>query len=294
VVSRATLGWEGVQYPSAFVRSDDGYVVVGSSVGAGEEGDERSGFVAEGDREGELRWRVDAGDRLNDVAVTSTGEYAAVGERDDDPTDHTNDGGLVVRVDADGKVVSARTYPDPDRRGALFYEVLTSVAPTDDGGLILGGQQSRGPWLFEVGPDGEIRWRGGPDGEGRVRDVVRTSDGGYVAAGTLFDMGTGPFVTKWGGETEFTAVYGARLPDFGSVAETGDGYVAAGYGGYVGGEGGYLLGVGTDGSRRWSVAESTSDATFGFDVLGTADGGFIAGGRGSLVKFGPGGTGGAP
>ncbi|MFC4360291.1 hypothetical protein ACFO0N_20270 [Halobium salinum] len=281
VVGQITVGWDGSQHPHAFARSNDGYIVAGTTHREEDTNDRQSGFVAEISPGGDVQWCIEAGSRLQDVVTVLSGEYVAVGSGGDVNEPGPGENGLAVRFDAGGEVDSVREYPRerPNINGQRFY----SVAPMEDGGVVAAGQQSRGIWVLAVSPTGGERWSAGLEvDEGQIRDIVRTTDGGYALVGYAFfseggygsGWGIGPFLWKLDGSGSTQWVTRFSDPPYArAVVETEAGYA-------VTGEEFSVLGTTAQGTPQWLVPRTEG---IGRTLLARSDGSLVAGGfnRGS-------------
>ncbi|WP_197464055.1 T9SS type A sorting domain-containing protein [Rufibacter sp. DG15C] len=228
----------------------------------------------------------------------------------------------VVKVDASGAVEWNRVF------GGDGYDQLSALEQTSDGGYILGGTSDSGKngnksdpvmgssdyWVVKINANGKVQWDqtvGGDAGE-NLRDVIQTSDGGYLLGGSSSSMKSGDKSQDSRGMSDFWIVklsskgkqkwdrtYGGNSYDgLNSLLQTNDG--------------GYLLGGSsvsivsgdkTDPQKRYCEEECENDfwlvkvdaegmkewdRTIGgvggesgegiLDMVPTQDGGFLLGG----------------
>jgi hypothetical protein len=277
-LGRTTVDWQGAQYPLAFVRTDDGYVVVGTTRPVGDDEDATpTGFVVGVGGDGEVLWRVEAGDAVRDVVHDPTGGYVAVGE-----TDPKIGAGIVLRLTPDGEVRSREEY---STRGAVSEYEFRTVVPTEDGGLVVAGRTGFSSLVLGIGPDGDVRWEQeieqGEAYEGEVNDLVRTDDGGYALVGVgFFDPGLEGVLLKLDGDGEWQWI--ERYDDFRSpraVIETESGYVLAGTSFTRALNGAVVRRTDAEGRPRWTVDR---EGTAAEAVVGTPDSGLVVAGSEGL------------
>lgn len=167
----------------------------------------------------------------------------------------TGRAGLLVRVDPEGSVTSRDTYNSEDdgptrempASGTPAYkDMFTAVCRGDDGGVVLGGENTRGGWVIHVNDQGTIRWELDLEyPQDIVRDVSRAANGGYVATGRLYDRS----------DNEHTVTDTRNPSDL------------------------YLMRIGPRGSTQWVNAYDGGRNEIGERVIRTSDGGFaVAGG----------------
>ncbi len=155
--------------------------------------------------------------------------------------------GNVFKVDQQGNIVWAKEYV-----GGVATD-MQDIANVSTGGYIVGGSSdASGAMLMRLDANGNVTWANGYDKSNAntegVRRAIETSDGGFVAAGTVSEFdpdGTGPlprfdssnvymFKTNssgtllWGKVIMITTAFDNDhvIHD---VAEVSDGYVFVGY-----------------------------------------------------------------
>ena len=262
--------------------SDGGYVVGGyfssSEIKIGENVLENKGsndgFVAKYSQTGEIEWIKQIGgnddDQIKSVAETSDGGYVVGGsfkthtiQLDDYIlTNHSwqNDG-LIIKYNSKGELEWAKAIGDSTNSS----DSISSVAPTNDGGIIAGGSFTskeiqlgdytltnnggQDGMIIKYSSEGEVEWATsvGESSNDYISSVASTKDGGYIAGGsfnaseikigdyTLTSNGfTDGILIKYNhsGEVEWAKVIGSVNQDYiNSVAETNDGdiVVAGGF-----------------------------------------------------------------
>lgn len=257
------------EFRSIIQTSDGGYIAAGSSSSndgdfAGMNKGNTDAVIVRFDRSGNKQWVKTVGgtnyEDFTSIAKTSDGGYIAAG------CSSSNDGdfagmkkgssyAIVVKFDGNGnkkwlKNIGGTGYSD--------NTVFDSVIPTSDGGYIAAGGSSSKDSDFKglnKGDDdavivkfdksGNKQWVRNVGGSGRdvFLDIVKASDGGYIAAGSS-DSNNGDFagmtkgfedavVVKFdssGNKQWVKTVGGSDHDDFCSVTQTSDGrYVAAGF-----------------------------------------------------------------
>lgn len=94
-------------------------------------------------------------------------------------------------MDQLGDIIWQKTY------GTTFYEFVSSIGPTFDGGYIISATADVTPsedfWIIKLDDDGNILWQksyGGSNSE-IVASIQQTKDGGFIVAGTTISFGAG-------------------------------------------------------------------------------------------------------
>ena len=183
--------------------SSGGYILSGST--GSEDGDivgyqgYGDGWILRLDSDGNLLWSLVLGgsekDEFGDIIENKDGTFTAVGytySYDGDISEQRGNGDAwVVRLSADGELMSSKTY------GGSATDTASSVIQTKDGNLVIvGTTHSRDVspthagesdvWVFSVTPEGEVIWSrtfGGSDGD--WGHTLCEKDGYYyVAAAT--------------------------------------------------------------------------------------------------------------
>jgi len=184
--SRAYGGADGDDWGQSVVQtSDGGYAIGGTtySYGAGW----NDFWLIKTDAEGDCLWSRTYGDPLPDNCVemtqTTDGGYVLAGCGD--PTNINGGKFQLAKAAASGEQEWIRNYSTPQGRGIAYCVVQTS-----DGGYLLGGSYDDlgiafTVWIVRTDSNGDSLWSlifTGPEGCG-LRDIIRTTDGGYALAG---------------------------------------------------------------------------------------------------------------
>ena len=193
----------------------------------------------------------------------------------------------VLRLDSGGRALWERRFGGP-RADQVF-----AAAPTEDGGAVLAGHtRSTGEgesdlWLFRLDREGEVVWERvlGGSGNDRVRSVIATADGGFLAVGFTASRGAGnrdawilrldaAGTVLWerilGGSGDDGAFHAAALPQ--------GGFAVAGYRASDGGYDLWALTLDDDGGETWARTLDRSAFDAGTGVAAGPDGGVILAG----------------
>jgi len=276
-----------------FIRctSDNGSIIVGytESFGAGAS----DVFLLKIDAEGNKQWQKTFGGTKDDlgwsVELASDGGYVLVGE-----TYSYGEGGMdvyLIKTDSNGNKLWERTY------GGAEDDSGKSITKTSgDGYVIVGwtmsfGEGSNDVFLIRIDSEGNELWHrtyGGYDGD-LGASIKKTSDGGYIIAGTTYSFGAGEidaFLVKVDGEgnKQWQKTFGDKGDDgFEDAQQTSDGgYILAGLTDWFGGEESsdiYLVKTDSDGNAQWVKrygGEKEDNGRGG--VLQTSDGGYLVAG----------------
>jgi len=180
--------------------SSGGYILCGST--GSEDGDivgykgYGDGWILRLDSDGNLLWSLVLGgsekDELGDIIENKDGTFTAVGytfSNDGDVSEHRGNGDAwVVRISADGKLMSSKTY------GGSATDTASSVIQTKDGNLVIVGttySRDVNPthagesdvWVFSTTLEGEMIWSrtfGGSGGD--FGHALCEKDGFYYVA----------------------------------------------------------------------------------------------------------------
>ncbi len=196
-------------------------------------------------------------------------------------------------------IAVASLHAQPDSLWSYTYGGISrdrgySVIETTDGGLAVAGvymhsssHYSRDAYLVKTDANGEVEWErtydagGEEEREENSREVIQTSDGGYLlACQTYSNDDTSPdcwaVKTDSAGEIEWANSYGGDdYEDSRSVIETGDGcYLLVGYTTSfgAGAHDFYLVKIDSDGEEIWSRTYGGDLMDYGMDILSTNDG----------------------
>lgn len=243
------------------VTGDGGCVVVGQS--ASSDGDvsgahgAQDGWVVKVAATGELEWQRTlggtGGDMALDVLVTADGGYAITGVTASNDGDfsgfHGNQDAWMAKLDAGGSTEWLHVL------GGSAWEHPQSIAPTSDGGWILGITTSSNDgdvvgahgdkdlWLLKLDATGTIQWQeayGGSSAES-FTNAFQTSDGGYI---------------------------------LGAMTSSDDGDVVGNHG-----DGDYwMVKLGPSGAIQWQKTMGGSFTDLATELIITSDGGYILNG----------------
>ena len=230
---------EGANYGKQ--TSDEGYILVGStqSEATGDYPDTDI-FLVKADSKGVEQWRRTFGDEdeqegyvvheTTDAHGTLDG-YIIFSHSEADGVDEF----LLIKTDAEGSEEWRNTYGDD------HVHNYGNVKQTTDGGYIIVGTRSelgKGSQVYMVKTDinGDLSWdrNYGGDYQDGGRDVLETSDGGYIAVGTLHliggDMNIYLVKTDSNGALQWGENFGTNQRDYGdSIQKTDDGYLIFGH-----------------------------------------------------------------
>lgn len=240
-----------------------------------------------------------SGNEGYNLVQTADNGFLFVGER------HEGAGGpastsdaYAVKVDAAGVLEWSRVY------GGDENEYAYAAAQTEDDEYVLAGFTEssgagiRNMLIFKTNTFGDTLWTqiyGGPTIE-VAKDMLVTSDGGFILAGQTFSYGAGDsdvLIVKTNGQGDilWQKTYGGTLFDLAnSIAPTSDGgYIICGESTSFGaGEADlYLVKIDSDGNLEWSKTFGGDNFDSGNAVTQTSDGGYIA--SGYTRSFGNGG-----
>jgi hypothetical protein len=193
----------------------------------------------------------------------------------------------LAKMHANGDTAWTRAYGGPaDEWGE-------SVQQTSDGGYIIAGHSSpMGPavyaaYLIRTDGNGDTLWTKAYEhsGLGKAYDVMQTSDGGYIIAGTAVSSWYDAYLVKTdaNGDSLWTGLFGGSGTEEGmSVDQTSDGgYILVGRTESFGDPGEfhiYLVRTDDEGDTLWTKVLRPSDYCEGFSVEQTSDGSYIVAG----------------
>ena len=200
----------------AIATPDYGFILVGSSISGknGNKEDNNKGdldyWLWKMDEKGNLDWQKSFGgnqvDLLQSIAITQDGGFILGGTSTSDKgIDKKEDSKgqedfWVIKLNAKGQEIWQKTI------GGSSMEKLLSIAPTKDGGYILGGtsssdasediekdkysknEDSRGNldyWVVKLKSDGTMQWQKtiGGQYQDELKSIHQTTDGGYILGG---------------------------------------------------------------------------------------------------------------
>lgn len=268
--------------------TDGGYLMVGttSSYGAGKS----DAWLIKANSNGLAEWNRTYGGAGNDygcnMIATSDGGYALVGYTDSYGPSME---GWLIKVDAQGNMQWNRTY---NNAGA---EYTANLLTTPDGGYLLigsvfmaGANQCDG-LIVKTDASGVMQWNrtiGGDVGSDYLWDAI-VEHGGYVIVGSTASFGAGAddaWLLKIGtdGVTLWNHTYGGSFDDFGwwLTKSSEGGYVISGSTSSFGAGkfDAWILGTSPEGVVQWNQTFGGVEDDFGYDMVGTGDGGYAVAG----------------
>jgi len=225
-------------------------------------------------------------DVFHDVAVTTNGEYVAVGY-----TDSYGSGNYdvwLVKISASGEEQWHKTY------GGSNKDVGFSVKQTDDGGYILAGYTmsfgagQEDAWIIKTDASGNEIWNHtfGGTFEDKIYNIQKTNDGGYIAIGNTYSSAqtvTDILFVKIdeNGNQLFLKTFGGTRTDYGrSCQQTSDGgFVISGttYSYGEGNEDAWLIRTNATGEEIWNQTYGTVKYERIYSVLIVDDGYLLVG-----------------
>lgn len=280
---------------------DKGYVFAGRS---GANGTGNSDFyIGKLSSTGSLLWEKAFGTTLSDelravkelpdsslIALGFTVHYG-------DDSDSSYVKNILLRLTPQGDTIWTKRYYFPGN--SIGEGMGCGIEPSDDGGFVftskvLNGSNGNDFLLVKTDGNGDLLWtkKYGGSGADIPRALIRTSDGGYMVAGTTRSFGVNPAAgnfwllkTDSNGDTLWTrTIGGAAEEECFSVRQTRDGgYILAGRTGNILSAASDLYIVKTDasGNVEWSkTLGNPEDNDTGRDIIQTQDGGYVlTGGR---------------
>ncbi len=287
-----TYGGSGVDVGRSVQQTTDGgYVIVGSTYGAG-----GSDFwLIKTDDAGDTLWTrtFDESD-LDDgrcVQQTTDGGYIIAGNTYEFGPCHNDI--YLLKTDANGDRLWNRAF------GGSRDDGVGNVQQTTDGGYIITGNTcsySEGHsdvWLIKTDANGDSLWTrtfGGRFDNDFGSSCQQTSDGGYIIAGGTCSYSVN-FSDVWliktdgNGDSLWTRIFGRNdfNTDYGfSVRQTSDGgYIIIGTTYFFSGGSSYdvrLIKTDANGDNLWTRTFGGSEHDKGYSVQQTNDGGYIVAG----------------
>lgn len=224
----------------------------------------------------------------SDVALTTDGGYVVAGS-----TGINSSNAWIAKISAAGSIQWQKQV------GCGASNVL-SVQQTSDGSYILAGgsngcasQCTAGgfsflncAWVLKLSSAGAVDWQYVYPAatQSSASQVERTSDGGYVVAGSTLDAsGTNyAWIAKLSarGAVQWQRQIGSgTFADAQAVRQTSDGgYVIAGSTGYIGSSSVLVVKLDASGNVQWQQAYGTGNNDTANSVRQTSDGGYIVAG----------------
>lgn len=305
---------------SAQQTTDGGYIIVGYSAGANDRG-----WIIKLDNSGNVEWETFTTEiyndfRLSSIQETSDGGYVASGQKIVGGTFGTYYY-YVIRLDNSGAVIWENSYGGgggTSELGIFAGESANSIQQTSDGGYIIAGES--GPndinsdswhegyfndryttdyWVIKLNPLGEIEWQkcyGGSDKD-VANEILQTSDGGYIVAGTSWSI-DGDITSSKGnndiwivklnnfGTIEWQKSYGGEgYEEANTIKQTSDGgYIIAGttnsynngdVSGGLGGKDAWVLKIDEYGDIEWQKCLGNDLNQEAYSIYQTIDNGYV-------------------
>ena len=227
---------------------------------------------------GEIAWVYTYGgsdiDDARDVVAAHDGGYMVIGTTSSADGDITNKTGndsdfWVLKISEEGNLLWNKTF------GGSSNDKAASITATIDGNYILSGYTGSDDgdvtenngfndyWIIKINPLGEIIWERsfGFSGGDQASNIINTSDGGYLITG-FFD------VTASNGEGS----------DVGRNANSSRN-ATHGVGDY------WVIKLDAEGNKIWRNFYGGSNDDRSYDLVETADGGFLIAGAAESTDF---------
>ncbi|MCU0414200.1 MAG: T9SS type A sorting domain-containing protein, partial [Ignavibacteriaceae bacterium] len=302
--SAGTLQWNKVYDAYGYGKltgvkqtSDGGYYIAGFIEGGFGFLDQ---FIMKTDMIGNVLWAKNFGgieaDEFRKLSITAGGGLVVAGSNASFGVGAKD--AQAIKINTNGDVEWAKTY------GTLYEDFNSSCIIASDGNYVLSGAVditgSYGirPTLIKLDTLGNIIWAKYYSGyiEDWARDVIETSDGGFLITGDTRSFGLGGsqdvylIKTNSGGNVEWAKSYGGIGSDVGyGVVLSNDGkYLVAGYTNSFGfgGYDGLLMKVDTTGSIEWFRTYGGYTSDYIYDLIVGSDNGFALTGRRSSNTLG--------
>ncbi len=278
--------WDGVDTDWGFAvrQLAGGDIAVAGMSGANNGGHDM--YLARVGPDGTRLWERFYGDagideRAHSVTPTSDGGFVLAGQKWVQPGEFGSYDVWVVKTDAAGQELWARTYS----LGDSGNDVGLAIEEVEGGGYIVGGVTQSSDWacyLLRLDPLGTLLWEGtygGGFAGGECNDVEPTADGGFVGVGCATpstDCEVYLVKVDAAGVIEWERTYGGAADDVGEalLQLPSGGYVVAGR---TGSEGAgswdlYVIGADAAGNELWTRTFGGSSDDRAFQALATTDG----------------------
>ncbi|MBE9483836.1 MAG: YIP1 family protein [Bacteroidetes bacterium] len=282
--------------------SDNGYILAGSTT-ISETGVDS--WLIKIDANGSEQWNKTFGGTGRDIAYsaiqTSDGCYLIIGETESYGIESD---AWLIKIDVNGSEQWNKTF------GGNNPDWIGMAQQTSDGGFVLTGYtesygKSGDAWLIKTDVNGNQQWSktfGGKDSDWVV-SVKKTSDDGYILAGTTESFGAGKYdawliKTDANGNSQWERTFGGAEDDMiSSFQKTSDGgFILTGdtvsYGGSYDPYNDcywpkvWLIRTDSNGNLQWNRTFGRYTTNGGRSVQQTSDGGFILAGVGSYYDAG--------
>lgn len=282
-------GGNGAESGNSVIQTEDGgYIIAGStnSYGAGS----TDAYLIKTNAMGNVLWSKTIGTASGDAAYgiiqTQDGGYVFSGYEN---SFLLNGQSHLVKTDAAGNVVWSKTYGVSNRTNFSF-----ALQQTDDGGYMLGGYENQflsnnyEYSLIKTDGDGNMIWYktiGDADLD-RNFTLARSSDGGFVVAGTNFTVSSSEInlvKVDGNGTLVWTKKYGGIYNEFAfALSGTSDGgFVFGGFSASFSANNNnsaYFGRTDADGNLLWSRIMDGAGYDIIYAIRETGDGGFALAG----------------
>jgi uncharacterized delta-60 repeat protein len=236
-----TYGGAGSDSASSIQQTNDGgYVVAGSTLSFGAEGEDI--LILKLSSDGDIEWQKtyggSKGDSASSIQQRDDGGYIVAGMIQFSSNDPVF---WILELSSVGDIEWQKAY------GRSEDEQANSFLQTSDGGYIVAGRTKpfgffvSDVWILKLSSDGDIEWQKtyGASGNDEAYSIQQTNDGGYIVAGltdafvSLGDEVSDVWILKLfsDGDIEWQKTYGGSGNDEAhSIQQTSDGgYIVAGY-----------------------------------------------------------------
>ncbi|MCP4138397.1 MAG: hypothetical protein GY754_45970 [bacterium] len=174
---------------------DGGYILAGYIFSSSSQS---NALIVKIDSSGSIEWSRTCGDgysSLRSVEKSSNGGYIAGGKISEESNSLSN--ALVVKLGVSGEVEWLQSYGDSSENS------IYSITDAHDGGYIFAGNTgdfntqftSDDGWVVKLDSQGNSQWEKRRGTQSRdddlLRAIIKTSDGGYAAAGATSSSGAG-------------------------------------------------------------------------------------------------------
>lgn len=299
------------------IETTGGYVTVGNSrsldFDVGGNNGNYDYWVVKTDTTGNVLWENNFGgshrELAYDIVDSGDGGFVIVGASYSSDIDVGANYGFddywVIKIDSTGTLIWENNY------GGSSHDKASSITKTSDGGFVIAGSSQSSSndvstnygyydyWIIKIDSSGSLIWEnnfGGQSGGDEANDVIETSDGGFVIAGSSssFDWqvgGNNSTVGFWIMKSDAFGnfLWGNKLGGFGTdkayaVVETSDGgFVAVGFstssdgdvGGNYGGKDCWVVKLDNNGNLLWENNFGGSLDDIASSIIETADGGLV-------------------
>ncbi len=284
---------------SVIQSSDGGYVLAGYTQTFGAGGFDA--YIAKLNSSGILIWSKSIGgpndETANSIIQTTDGGYAMTGS-----VFSYGAGAFdiyILKFDANGTFQWSKTL------GGSQNEHAYSIIQISDGSYIVAGsttsfgQGAEDMYIVKLSSNGIVQWsitEGGP-GDDEALSLIKTTDGGFAAAGWTNSFGAGNYdlyIIKLdaSGSLQWSKTIGGADNDYAySIIQSTDGGYAIAGGTFSFGAGLediYIVKLASDGSLQWSKTIGGSNYDEAHSIIQTTDGGYAIAGYTSSFGTGTG------